>query len=68
MNEWDAKLLAIANRAVRKAQEENRRNGVPNVYVVNGTIVWQLPDGSITTVDPLRQPVGESRETAEVAP
>ena len=66
MNEWDTRLLTIFNRAVHKAQEENRRNGVPNVYVVNGTIVWQLPDGSITTVDPLCQPVGESRETAEV--
>lgn len=53
MNEWDAKLLAIANRAVRKAQDENRRKGVPNVYVVNGTLVWQLPDGTITTVDPM---------------
>lgn len=68
MNEWDARLLAIANRAVRKAQEENRRNGVPNVYVVNGTIVWQLPDGTITTVDPLHQSAGECRETAEIAP
>ena len=68
MNEWDTRLLTIFNRAVHKAQEENRRNGVPNVYVVNGTIVWQLPDGSITTVDPLRQPVDESRETAEVTP
>ena len=56
MNEWDTRLLTIANRAVHKAQEENRRNGVPNVYVVNGTIVWQLPDETITTVDPLRQP------------
>ncbi len=52
MNEWDAKLLAIVNRAVQKAQDENRRKGIPNVYVVNGTIVWQLPDGSITTTDP----------------
>ena len=68
MNEWDTKLLAIFNRAVRKAQDENRRNGVPNVYVVNGTLVWQLPDGSITTVDPLRQSADESRETVEVAP
>jgi hypothetical protein len=56
MNEWDAELLAIANRAVRKAQDENRRQGVPNVYVVNGTLVWQLPDGTITTDDPMRRP------------
>ena len=68
MNEWDLRLLAIVNRAVHKAQEENRRNGVPNVYVVNGTIVWQLPDGTITTVDPMRQPTGESRKTEVVSP
>ena len=54
MNEWDAKLLAIVNRAVRKAQDENRRKGIANVYVLNGNIVWQLPDGSITTVNPNR--------------
>lgn len=53
MNEWDAKLLAIANRAVREAQDENRRRGIPNVYEINGTLVWQMPDGSITTTNPL---------------
>ena len=52
MNEWDAKLLAIANRAVREAQDENRRQGIPNVYEINGTLVWQMPDGSLTTVNP----------------
>ena len=53
MNEWDARLLAIVNRAVREAQDENRRKGIPNVYVINGTLLWQMPDGSITTVDPM---------------
>ena len=52
MNEWDAKLLAIANRAVREAQDENRRRGIPNVYEINGTLVWQMPDGSLSTVNP----------------
>lgn len=67
MNEWDARLLAIVNRAVRKAQDENRRKGVPNVYVVNGTLVWQLPDGTITAVDPMHQPADESWETVGVS-
>ena len=53
MNEWDAKLLAIANRAVREAQDENRRRGIPNVYEINGTLVWQMPDGSLSTTNPL---------------
>lgn len=68
MNEWDAKLLAIANRAVRKAQDENRRKGVPNVYVVNGTLVWQLPDGTITTTDPMRQPSNAVPASTMLAP
>ncbi len=67
MNEWDARLLAIVNRAVRKAQDENRRKGVPNGDGVNGTLVWQLPDGTITAVDPMPQPADESRETVGVS-
>ena len=52
MTEFDVKILAIANKAVYEAQEENRRLGIANVYSLNGTLVWQLPDGTITTVDP----------------
>lgn len=52
MTDFDAKILLIANRAVSAAQEENRRLGIPNVYSLNGTIVWQMPDGSVTTVNP----------------
>lgn len=53
MNEKTTKLFdkitRIGNRAVRKAQEENRRKGIPNVYSINGKIVFELPDGSLTT-------------------
>ncbi len=28
-------LTRIGNRAVREAQEENRRRGIPNVYSIN---------------------------------
>jgi len=52
MPEAVEKMTAIANTAVRAAQEENRRKGIANVYVLNGKIVWQLPDGSITTERP----------------
>ena len=52
MTEFDIKILSIANKAVYAAQEENRRLGIPNVYSLNGTIVWQMPDGSVTTVNP----------------
>ncbi len=32
-------LHKIGNRAVRKAQEENRRLGIPNWYSIGGVIV-----------------------------
>ena len=44
-----AEINRIGNRAVHKAQEENRRLGIPNVYSINGTIFFQMPDGSIRT-------------------
>lgn len=60
MNEWDARLLAIVNRAVYEAQQENRRLGIPNVYEINGTIIWQMPDGRITTTNPMTEEVRSS--------
>ena len=47
-----AELARIASRAVRKAQEESRRLGVPNVYAHNGTLLYELPDGGLTAADP----------------
>ncbi len=52
MNEIIAKITRLANIGVKKAQEENRKKGIPNVYVINGKIVYQLPDGTITEKDP----------------
>ena len=49
MPEIVEKLTRIASTAVKAAQEENRQRGIANVYVLNGRIVWQLPDGRITT-------------------
>jgi len=43
------KITRIGNRAVKKAQEENRRKGIPNVYYINGKIVFELPNGQLTT-------------------
>ncbi len=48
-------LQRIGNRAVRKAQEESRRLGVPNVYSKNGTLYYELPNGEITTKDPFKK-------------
>lgn len=52
MNEIIARLTRLASIGVKKAQEENRKKGIPNVYVINGRIVYQLPDGTITEKDP----------------
>jgi hypothetical protein len=45
-------MTQIVTDAVLAAQEENRRKGVPNVYCIHGTIIWQMPDGSILTKPP----------------
>lgn len=42
----------IGTAAVQRAQEENRRLGIPNAYSRNGTLYFELPDGTITQEDP----------------
>lgn len=42
-----AEWMRIGRAAVRKAQEESRRLGVPNVYSFNGRIYYELPNGDI---------------------
>lgn len=46
------KITRIGNRAVKKVQEENRRKGIPNVYSINGKIVFELSNGQLTTDSP----------------
>ena len=46
------KLLRIANRAAKRAQEENRKKGIPNVYDFNGHLYYELPNGELTKEDP----------------
>ena len=48
-------FLRIGNRAVKKAQEENRKKGIPNVYSYNGHIYYELPNGELTKENPLRK-------------
>jgi len=45
-------LKRIGNRAVRRAQEENRRQGIPNVYSIGGRIYYEQPDGTLTREEP----------------
>lgn len=41
-------ILKIGNDAVRKAQINNLKKGIPNVFAKDGKIFFQLPDGTIT--------------------
>ena len=51
---WAHEMLQIANRAAKKAQEENRKKGIPNVYDINGHLYYELPNGELTKEDPMR--------------
>ena len=46
------KMLRLANRGAKKAQEENRRLGLPNVYSIEGKTIFVLPNGEIKTEYP----------------
>ena len=46
------KFQQIGNRAAKRAQEENRKKGIPNVYDINGHRYYELPNGELTTEDP----------------
>ena len=50
--EFFLEMLKIGNRAVQKAQANNRKKGIPNVYAKNNKVVFELPNGKITTVNP----------------
>lgn len=47
------KITRIGSRAVKEAQEENRRKGLPSVYSKNKRLYYELPDGTITMKNPL---------------
>lgn len=42
-----AEFVRIGNRAVRQAQEENHRLGLPNIYSRNGKLIYEMPNGEI---------------------
>lgn len=54
----------IGNRAVKKAQEENRRLGLPNTFSRNGVNYYELPDGTITTESPWKDEAGKPAATS----
>ena len=54
-------FLRIGNRAVKRAQEENRKKGIPNVYDFNGHLYYELPNSELTKEDPY--PLAADEET-----
>ena len=43
----------LFSKAVREAKEINRKNDLPNDFVVNGVRFYELPNGKIVTENPL---------------
>jgi len=50
-----AELVAIANRGVQMALEENRRRKIPVVFFMMNKIYYRLPDGTITSKSPFKK-------------
>ena len=51
-DELEFQILVIGNKAVRKAQQESLKKGIPNVSCKNDNFYFELPDGTITTEVP----------------
>ncbi len=45
INEW--MNLSASVIAIRQAQEENHRLGLPNIYSRDGKIIYEMPNGEI---------------------
>jgi hypothetical protein len=43
----------LFSKAVQRAKEINRKNGLPNDFVVKGKHFYELPNGEIVTENPL---------------
>ncbi|GAB1402228.1 hypothetical protein MASR1M68_11390 [Elusimicrobiota bacterium] len=48
-------ITKVGSRAVNKAQKKNTQKGIPNVYVIDGKIIYKLPDGQITDKSPFNK-------------
>jgi len=50
--ELSAKITRLGNRGVRKAIEQAHRAGLAVPFSLNGKIIYQWPDGSVTDKRP----------------
>jgi hypothetical protein len=49
-----SRFTNLFNKAIQEAREINRQKGLPNVFSRNGKIYYELPNGEITTENPLK--------------
>jgi len=50
------KFKRIGSQAAKKARAENLRLGLPNCFLRDGQIYYELPNGEVTTEDPFNPP------------
>lgn len=61
-------IVRIGNRGVARAQENNRRLGVPNVYSINGRLYYETPNGELSATDPFGNGQRATEQTDEPEP
>lgn len=44
--------MRIMREAVAEAKAENRRYGIPEIHWIDGRVVYELVDGTMTTEEP----------------
>jgi len=47
-----ANIIRIANKAIKKAKEENLKFGIPDTFWKKGKLYYVLSSGEITTTPP----------------
>lgn len=45
-------IIRIANKAVKKAKEENKKFGIPDTFWKKGNLYYVLKSGEITMIPP----------------
>jgi hypothetical protein len=49
-----AAIAKIGKKAVDAVKSENREKGIPIVFSEDGTVFYELPDGTVTSRSPLK--------------
>jgi len=42
-----SELSTLINDAIKDTREENKKKGIPNVFSIEDTIFYEMPDGKI---------------------